>query len=156
MRMTLKKLACRANCDATPQSISLVIAAAGLLCRPHYSGTTLDAQARYAAGTKEILRRTFDNESLNETDVIVQVFHQDAASVLSCRQRHPVCCAKSMKGQPTVIHIICSILAFVAASLATDAALDWSLLIPKRIWPLQLHDCFWKMQGHEGIYNCRL
>lgn len=41
--------------------------------RPHYSGTTLDAQARYAAGTKEILRRTFDNEPLNETDVIVQV-----------------------------------------------------------------------------------
>ncbi|CAK0786476.1 hypothetical protein CVIRNUC_009689 [Coccomyxa viridis] len=39
---------------------------------PHYSGTTLDAQARYAAGTKEILRRTFDNEPLNETDVIVQ------------------------------------------------------------------------------------
>ena len=43
-----------------------------MVCRPHYSGTTLDAQARYAAGTKEILRRTFDNEPLNETDVIVQ------------------------------------------------------------------------------------
>lgn len=42
-------------------------------CRVHYSGTTLDAQARYAAGTKEILRRTFENEPLNETDVIVQV-----------------------------------------------------------------------------------
>ena len=46
---------------------------AGVACRPHYSGTTLDAQARYSAGTKEILRRTFDNEPLNETDVIVQV-----------------------------------------------------------------------------------
>lgn len=39
---------------------------------PHYSGTTLDAQARYAAGTKEILRRTFAGEPLNPADVIVQ------------------------------------------------------------------------------------
>jgi formate dehydrogenase len=39
---------------------------------PHYSGTTLDAQARYSAGVKEILRRTFDGEELNPTDVIVQ------------------------------------------------------------------------------------
>lgn len=38
------------------------------------SGTTLDAQARYAAGVREVLRRTFDNEELNPTDVIVQVF----------------------------------------------------------------------------------
>lgn len=30
-------------------------------------------QARYAAGTKEILRRTFENIPLNPTDVIVQV-----------------------------------------------------------------------------------
>lgn len=37
------------------------------------SGTTLDAQARYAAGVKEILRRTFDGEELNPTDVIVKV-----------------------------------------------------------------------------------
>ena len=58
-------------------------------CRPHYSGTTLDAQARYAAGTKEILRRTFDNEPLNETDVIVQVCHQNAAST-----KPYVCCAR--------------------------------------------------------------
>jgi formate dehydrogenase len=40
---------------------------------PHYSGTTLDAELRYAAGTKEILRRFFDGEPLNPTDVIVQV-----------------------------------------------------------------------------------
>ncbi len=59
--------------------------AADFLCRPHYSGTTLDAQARYAAGTKEILRRTFDNEPLNETDVIVQVAFQDATSMQPCR-----------------------------------------------------------------------
>lgn len=40
------------------------------------SGTTLDAQARYAAGVKEILRRTFDGEELNPTDVIVKVGHK--------------------------------------------------------------------------------
>lgn len=40
---------------------------------PADSGTTLDAQARYAAGVKEILRRTFDGEELNPTDVIVKV-----------------------------------------------------------------------------------
>ena len=40
---------------------------------PHYSGTTLDAQQRYAAGVKEVLRRTFEGEELNETDVIVKV-----------------------------------------------------------------------------------
>ena len=39
---------------------------------PHISGTTLDAQARYAAGTKEILRRSFAGEALNRSDVIVQ------------------------------------------------------------------------------------
>ncbi|KAK9805010.1 hypothetical protein WJX73_000905 [Symbiochloris irregularis] len=39
---------------------------------PHYSGTTLDAQIRYANGVKEILRRTFEGEVLNETDVIVK------------------------------------------------------------------------------------
>lgn len=43
-----------------------------LICNAD-SGTTLDAQARYSAGVKEILRRTFDGEELNPTDVIVQV-----------------------------------------------------------------------------------
>eukprot|EP00884_Botryococcus_braunii_P009968 jgi/Botrbrau1/18973/Bobra.0100s0010.1 len=37
---------------------------------PHYSGTTLDAQLRYAAGTKEILRRFLDGEAQNPTDII--------------------------------------------------------------------------------------
>ena len=55
-----------------------------MACRPHYSGTTLDAQARYAAGTKEILRRTFDNEPLNETDVIVQARSCSFCLSLSC------------------------------------------------------------------------
>lgn len=47
---------------------------------PHYSGTTLDAQIRYANGVKEILRRTFDGEVLNETDVIVKVRPKVSAS----------------------------------------------------------------------------
>jgi formate dehydrogenase len=37
---------------------------------PHYSGTTLDAQERYAAGTKDILQRTFDGEDLKPADII--------------------------------------------------------------------------------------
>ncbi|KAI0053139.1 hypothetical protein FA95DRAFT_1674547 [Auriscalpium vulgare] len=38
---------------------------------PHYSGTTLDAQARYAAGTENILQNFFDGRPQNPADVIV-------------------------------------------------------------------------------------
>lgn len=38
---------------------------------PHYSGTTLDAQARYAAGTKEILENYFKGQAQNPANVIV-------------------------------------------------------------------------------------
>lgn len=38
---------------------------------PHYSGTTLDAQARYAAGTKEILENYFTNKPQNPANLIV-------------------------------------------------------------------------------------
>ncbi|KIK58668.1 hypothetical protein GYMLUDRAFT_45253 [Collybiopsis luxurians FD-317 M1] len=40
---------------------------------PHYSGTTLDAQARYAAGTKKILENYFDGKEQNPADVIVGI-----------------------------------------------------------------------------------
>ncbi|GAB5591169.1 formate dehydrogenase (NAD+) [Umbelopsis nana] len=39
---------------------------------PHYSGTSLDAQARYAQGTKEILEAYFTNKPFKPQDVIVQ------------------------------------------------------------------------------------
>lgn len=39
---------------------------------PHYSGTTLDAQARYAAGVKDILQATFDGKDLKPADIIVK------------------------------------------------------------------------------------
>ncbi|KAL3153183.1 formate dehydrogenase (NAD+) [Trebouxia sp. C0009 RCD-2024] len=39
---------------------------------PHYSGTTLDAQMRYAAGTKDVLDRFFNNKPLKKDDVIVE------------------------------------------------------------------------------------
>jgi formate dehydrogenase len=39
---------------------------------PHYSGTTLDAQQRYAAGTKDILRRYFEGVDQEPENVIVQ------------------------------------------------------------------------------------
>ncbi len=38
---------------------------------PHYSGTTLDAQARYANGTKAILENYFTDKPQNPADVIV-------------------------------------------------------------------------------------
>lgn len=38
---------------------------------PHYSGTTLDAQARYAAGTREILTNYFENQPQNPANVII-------------------------------------------------------------------------------------
>jgi len=39
---------------------------------PHISGTSLDAQARYAAGTKTIIDNYFNNKPQNPTDLIVE------------------------------------------------------------------------------------
>jgi formate dehydrogenase len=39
---------------------------------PHMSGTTLDAQARYAAGTKKILENYFSGKPQTPSDVIVE------------------------------------------------------------------------------------
>src|SRR5271156_6217358 len=39
---------------------------------PHMSGTTLDAQARYAKGVKDILERYFTGKPQNPSDVIVE------------------------------------------------------------------------------------
>lgn len=38
---------------------------------PHVSGTSIDAQARYAAGTKAILENYFDNKPQDPGNVIV-------------------------------------------------------------------------------------
>jgi formate dehydrogenase len=38
---------------------------------PHYSGTTLDAQARYAEGVKEILNNWLNNQPQREEYLIV-------------------------------------------------------------------------------------
>ena len=38
---------------------------------PHYSGTTLDAQARYAEGTKKILENYFDSKPQEAQNIIV-------------------------------------------------------------------------------------
>ena len=38
---------------------------------PHYSGTTLDAQARYAAGTREILENYLTGKAQNPANLIV-------------------------------------------------------------------------------------
>jgi hypothetical protein len=39
---------------------------------PHMSGTTLDAQARYAAGVKKILDNYFSGKPQTPSDVIVE------------------------------------------------------------------------------------
>lgn len=39
---------------------------------PHYSGTTLDAQRRYAEGTQEILKRFFNGEKQEPANLIVE------------------------------------------------------------------------------------
>lgn len=41
----------------------------------HYSGTTLDAQARYAAGTKKIIENWITGKAQNPADVIVSNGH---------------------------------------------------------------------------------
>ena len=38
---------------------------------PHYSGTTLDAQLRYAAGTKQILENFFNNKPQEPANIII-------------------------------------------------------------------------------------
>ena len=40
---------------------------------PHYSGTTLDAQARYATGTKQILENYFQGRAQEPANIIVGV-----------------------------------------------------------------------------------
>lgn len=39
---------------------------------PHMSGTSLDAQARYAAGTKQILDNFFNGKAQNPPDVMCE------------------------------------------------------------------------------------
>lgn len=40
---------------------------------PHYSGTTLDAQARYAAGTKQILDNYLKNKDQEPGNIIIGI-----------------------------------------------------------------------------------
>ena len=101
-----------------------VLSAAGGPHRPHYSGTTLDAQARYAAGTKEILRRTFDNEPLNETDVIVQVSPEMAdTNTIPQANSHAEAlpCAGSCQGAS--LYIACAVMCAVCSVCAIGAPL---------------------------------
>lgn len=49
---------------------------------PHYSGTTLDAQARYANGTKVILENYFAGKPQNPADIIIGKSEYPTSSVL--------------------------------------------------------------------------
>eukprot|EP00891_Asterochloris_glomerata_P005003 jgi/Astpho2/5003/Aster-05941 len=55
---------------------------------PHYSGTTLDAQARYTAGTKDVLQRFFDGTPLKKDDVIVEGGKMAAQYDQSAKERN--------------------------------------------------------------------
>jgi formate dehydrogenase len=50
---------------------------------PHISGTTLSAQARYAAGTREILECFFERRPIREEYLIVQGGHLAGAGAHS-------------------------------------------------------------------------
>jgi formate dehydrogenase len=52
---------------------------------PHMSGTTLDAQHRYATGAKEILRRHLAGEEQDPANLIVQ--NGDVSSCMRSRSR---------------------------------------------------------------------
>lgn len=49
---------------------------------PHYSGTTLDAQARYAAGVKDILNRFFNQQEQDPANLIV---HGGSYATKACK-----------------------------------------------------------------------
>lgn len=51
---------------------------------PHYSGTTLDAQLRYASGTKDILDNFFNDKPQNPANVIIA---KSASSFLCIRRK---------------------------------------------------------------------
>ncbi|GAA6064167.1 hypothetical protein JCM10212_002989 [Sporobolomyces blumeae] len=55
---------------------------------PHYSGTTLDAQIRYANGTKVIIENFLNGTAQNPTDVIVEngEYATKGKSFFPCRQ----------------------------------------------------------------------
>ena len=57
---------------------------------PHYSGTTLDAQKRYADGTREILENFFFNKSQNPANVIIGKSECRAESC--CDMHRSSCC----------------------------------------------------------------
>lgn len=45
---------------------------AGVAMTPHISGTSIDAQARYAAGVKEILENYFSGKPQKPANIIVE------------------------------------------------------------------------------------
>jgi hypothetical protein len=67
---------------------------------PHCSGTTLDAQARYAAGVRDALARVFEGRPLNAADVIVQ------DGKVSARARRAA--SRSRRGDTTALFTLSS------------------------------------------------
>lgn len=58
---------------------------------PHYSGTTLDAQLRYATGTKQILENFFNDKPQELANIIVAKSEYMLLSVLRTRELIGLC-----------------------------------------------------------------
>lgn len=55
---------------------------------PHYSGTTLDAQARYAAGTKQILDNYLKNKDQEPGNIIIGI--GESIGIMSLGVKYPL------------------------------------------------------------------
>ena len=56
---------------------------------PHYSGTTLDAQARYANGTKSILENYMSGKEQEPQNIIVGLGMSDCLSLIYFADSRP-------------------------------------------------------------------
>lgn len=71
---------------------------------PHYSGTTLDAQARYAKGAREILENYLTGKEQNPANVIVGKsecrVHVSGSALLIC------CCCDQRDTRPRPVSMM--------------------------------------------------
>ena len=94
---------------------------------PHYSGTTLDAQKRYADGAKDILQRYFAGEPQNPANVIVE------DGDVSCDQLKTVDCVsmppkRMVRGRPRLLDDLASVVAAQVRFTRTGLmALSWKM-----------------------------
>ena len=102
---------------------------------PHYSGTTLDAQKRYADGAADIIKRYLAQEPQNPVNIIVEngdvSFECECLLIISTRPRHtenaterPRTCKPTLGGSMRVadMYIVLLRLAFTRMNRAFEMA----------------------------------